>query len=147
MGTTKAELPNMGISGNGYVIDIENGAETARLIEQDRLFTHAMGGLLPEQPDLSSIKRILDIGCGPGGWVNNVAFEYQGIQVYGIDSNHSMVTYAKAIASVQGLDNAHFKVMDARNPLDFDDHYFDLVNARFMAGFLDQASWPTLLAE
>lgn len=132
---------------NHYLIDIELGAEAARLIEQDYLFTQAMGGLFPEQPDLSPIERILDIGCGPGAWVNNVAFASQDIQVVGIDSNRTMVEFARAIARVQGLENAEFTLMDVRKPLAFEDRSFDLVNGRFVASFLDQACWPHLVAE
>jgi len=49
-----------------YVIDIENGAETARLMQQHRLVTGGMGGLFPEPLDISQAKHILDIACGPG---------------------------------------------------------------------------------
>src|SRR5258708_3157755 len=53
----------------GYVIDAENAAEMARLLLQDQLLTRAMGGPLAEQVDMSQVHRVLDIGCGPGGWV------------------------------------------------------------------------------
>lgn len=134
-------------TSNRYVINIESGVETVRLIEQDHLLTQAIGGLFPEQPDLSHVERMLDIGCGPGTWVNNVAFAYRDIQVVGIDSNRTMVEYARAMARVQGLDTAEFIVMDVRKPLLFEDQYFGLVNGRFMASFLDQACWPHLIAE
>ncbi len=56
------EASGAGTPYNHYVIDIESGAETARLIEQDYLFTQAMGGLFPEQLDLTHVERMLDIG-------------------------------------------------------------------------------------
>ncbi len=37
--------------------------------------------------------------------------------------------------------------MDARKPLTFPANSFDLINARFIVGFMDRTSWPTLLAE
>jgi len=141
------EASGAGTPYNHYVIDIESGAETARLIEQDYLFTQAMGGLFPEQLDLTHVERMLDIGCGPGAWVNNVAFAYQDIQVVGIDSNRTMVSFARSMARVQGLENAEFNVMDARRPLAFEDQSFSLVNGRFLASFLDQACWPCLVTE
>lgn len=52
-----------------YFIDPESGAELARLMYQDHLITKGMDGVLPEQPDISSMHTILDIACGPGGWV------------------------------------------------------------------------------
>lgn len=131
---------------NIYFNDPESGAEMARLINQDRLITKGMGGLFSEQPDLTDIHRILDVGCGPGGWVLEVAFAYPDIEVVGFDVSEAMIDYARTQAQVQGLDNAQFHVMDARQPLSFPDNSFDLVNARFIA-FLGPAVWPKLLQE
>jgi len=58
---------------NNYFIDAESATEMTRLINQDRLFTENMGGLFPERNDVSSMHDILDIACGPGGWVLEVA--------------------------------------------------------------------------
>lgn len=58
---------------NSYFIDAENAAEMARLVYQDQLLTRTMGGVLAEQSDLSNIHNVLDIACGPGGWVLDVA--------------------------------------------------------------------------
>jgi len=44
-------------------------------------------------------------------------------------------------------DNTSFEVMDIKQPLDFLDASFDLVNARFLVGVLNRACWPALLAE
>jgi ubiquinone/menaquinone biosynthesis C-methylase UbiE len=130
---------------NSYIIDIESAAETARLIDQDYLFTKAMGGLFPEEPDLAGIARILDIACGPGGWATEVAFHYPDIEVVGVDINENMVKYARAMAKVQRLENVSFEIMDIKQGLKFPDNSFDLVNARFIIGFMDNASWPELL--
>jgi ubiquinone/menaquinone biosynthesis C-methylase UbiE len=132
---------------NSYVIDIENAAETARLLDQDYLFTKAMGGLFPEEPDLDNVARILDIACGPGGWACEVAFRYPDIEVVGVDINENVVKYARAMAKVQQLQNVSFEVMDVKQPLNFPDESFDMVNGRFIIGFMDKASWPTLLRE
>ena len=136
-------------SENTYIIDIESAAETARLIEQDKLFTRAMGGLFPEQmPEtLASVRYLLDIACGPGGWVVNVAHQYPHIEAMGVDINRTMIDYANATARSQGLSNASFEVMDAKKSLTFETNSLDFINARFITGFMDQASWPTLIAE
>jgi len=73
-----------------YFIDAENVAEMARLAHQDRLLTKEMGGLFPPQLDLSTIHNVLDIGCGPGGWVLDVAQAHPIISVTGIDISHIM---------------------------------------------------------
>jgi ubiquinone/menaquinone biosynthesis C-methylase UbiE len=132
---------------SSYVIDAESAAEMARLVSQDQLITRTMGGLLPELTDLSGIHRVLDVACGPGGWVLDMAFEHPDIQVVGIDIIQSMIEYARARSKVQKLENASFQVMSALKPLDFADASFDLVNARAIAGFMLPASWPAFLQE
>jgi len=132
---------------SSYIIDAESAAEMARLVSQDRLTTKSMSGLLPEQTDLSSIHRVLDVACGPGGWVLDMAFEHPDIQVVGIDISQTMIEYARVRSKVQKLENASFQVMSALKPLDFPDASFDLVNARAIAGFMLPASWPAFLQE
>ncbi len=134
-------------SENSYVIDIELAAETARLIEQDKFFTDGTGGLFPEQPDLSQTETLLDVGCGPAGWTLEVAYTYPDFSVVGIDINPTMINYAFAQARSQSLRNISFEIMDARKPLIFPDNSFDLINARFIVGFMDRTSWPVLLSE
>jgi len=130
-----------------YVVDAENAAEMARLMIQDRLLTTAMGGPFAEQKDLSSLHRILDIACGPGGWLMDVASHFSHIQGVGIDISQLMIAYATNLAHTQKLPNVRFVVMDATGPLDFPDASFDLVNGRILTGFLSTAGWGALLQE
>lgn len=132
---------------NTYILGAESGPEMARLMNQDRLLTHGMGGLFPERNDVSMMHDILDIACGPGGWALDVAHTYQKINVVGIDISPRMVEYARTQAWSQGLENASFRVVNALEPLDFPDNSFDLVNARFLVGFMPQAGWSTFLQE
>ena len=132
---------------NTYLIDIESGAETARLIDQDRLVTEAMQSLFPPQVDPSNIHHVLDIACGPGGWVRDVAFNHPEIEAVGVDINRTMIDYARDMAKVRKLDNATYQVMNALEPLRFPDNAFDFVNARFLVGFMPPSSWPVLMQE
>ena len=134
-------------SESSYIIDAESAAEMARLVSQDQLTTKSMGGVLPEQTDLSGIHCVLDAACGPGGWVLDVAFEHPDIQAVGIDISQTMVEYARVRSKVQKLENASFQVMNTLKPLDFPDASFDLVNARTIAGFMLPASWSAFLQE
>ena len=87
-------------STNTYVIDAKSATAQARLIDQETLLTEAMGGPPPEQSAqaLEHIHDVLDIGCGPGGWVHTVAQTYPQTQATGIDVSTTMITYAQAIA-------------------------------------------------
>lgn len=54
---------------NTYLNDPESGGEMARLLDQDRILTVSMGGLAPELDRVEEFRHVLDIACGPGGWV------------------------------------------------------------------------------
>jgi ubiquinone/menaquinone biosynthesis C-methylase UbiE len=132
---------------NTYVFNSESAAEMARLVAQDLLVTKYMGGLLPENPTFTGIKRVLDVACGPGGWAIEVAFAYPDIEVVGIDISRTMIEYARAQAKVQGLNNVRFLVMDVTRPLDFPADDFDLVNLRGAVGFMPPTAWPEFVKE
>src|SRR5204863_2086844 len=118
-------------SCNYYLLGDSN-AEMVQLIESDRYFTKSMGGFLPEQPEqiLSRLHDVLDIACGPGGWVLELAQAFPDMQVTGLDISQGMIDYATVLAQASGLDNTHFRVGSAIEPLDFPDASFDLVNSR-----------------
>lgn len=134
-------------SQNTYFIDPTNGAEVARLVDQEHLFTEAVGGLFPVEIDPEHITTVLNLGCGPGEWEHEVAFQYPHTMVVGVDLSEAMVKYARAMAKVALLDNATFEVMDVKKPLDFPDSSFDLINGRLLFGFMGRESWPLLLSE
>ncbi len=133
---------------NTYLFDAEDSTEMARLLHQDVLATRSMGGLFSEREgDLTGIQSILDVACGPGGWVLDVAREYPEVEVTGIDISERMINYARAHAQARGLPNAHFEVMNILEPLKFADGSFDLVNARLLVVVLTPETWPGVLRE
>ncbi len=134
-------------STNGYVIDAESGAEVARLIEQDRFLNTSMGGPVSERDDVGSMQTILDLACGPGSWALEVAYYHPRLQVTGVDVSRGMIDFARMRARTQGLNNAHFRVMDITQPLELDDETFDLVNGRLLVGMLSREAWLPLLRE
>lgn len=139
--------PDSSPSESTYFIDAENAAEMARLTNQARLITRGTGGLLSELSAPANMRNILDVACGPGGWVLDVAQAHPGVQVVGVDISTLMIKYAHAQALTRGLENASFTVMDALKPLAFPENSFDLVNARLIAGFMLKAVWPTFIQE
>lgn len=130
-----------------YVIDAESASEMARLMHQDHLMTERMGGLFSPDVDLSQVHDVLDLACGPGNWILEVAYANPEIEATGIDISNRMIRYAQARAQTQQLHNAHFAVADILKPLDFLDNSFDFVNARTIVGFMMPSSWPELLQE
>ena len=132
-----------------YVVeDRSSNPEMIRLMIQDSTVTAGMGGPLSEQPDPAALHRVLDIGCGPGGWTLEAARMYPHMELVGIDISWRMIEYARAEAQARKLtDRTEFRVMDALRPLDFPDAFFDMVNMRFGASFLLVEDWPRLLRE
>jgi ubiquinone/menaquinone biosynthesis C-methylase UbiE len=132
---------------SSYMFDAESPEELSRLMSWDGLMTRNMGGPLSGVTDPSSFRNILDLACGPGGWVLDSAFTLPDADVAGVDISRIMVDYANARARSQQLPNASFGVMDITQPLDFADASFDLVNARFVATVLPNDKWTPFLAE
>jgi ubiquinone/menaquinone biosynthesis C-methylase UbiE len=130
-----------------FPIDAESGETMTWLLNADKIVTNGMGGTIAERPDFSRIKAIFDLGCGPGGWVLEVAREHPDIEVTGIDISRAMIQFAQAQALSRGYGNASFMVMDVKQQLGFEDASFDLVNERTLYGVMAPGEWPQLLAE
>ncbi len=135
-------------SDNTYPIDPEHVGELARLMQQDRLLTEAMGGLLPEEGiSLPETGRVLDLACGPGGWALELAFRFPKAEILGVDISPQVIEYARAQAWSRGLSNVSFQVMDVMEPLAFPDGSFDLINGRLLCGFMFPSAWPRLVQD
>jgi ubiquinone/menaquinone biosynthesis C-methylase UbiE len=135
------------LNDNTYVLDPESPTEMARLINLDRVMTSAMGGPFSGVPRLPEEAKVLDLACGPGSWVLDVAFEHPNFEVAGVDISSTMIGYANARARTQNLPNASFGVMDITQPLDFSDNTFDLLNARLLVAVLHREAWAPFLEE
>lgn len=132
-----------------FVQDRSSEEELTRLMTQDQMITLGMGGALPEQPDPTIFQRVLDVGCGPGGWLIEAAKTYPGMsRLVGVDVSSRIVEYARAQAAAEGLsDRIEFHTMDALRRLDFPSAFFDLVNQRAGGSYLRTWDWPKLLSE
>lgn len=132
-----------------YFLDAENIAEMARIELQSRVMTQGMGGTFPELDNClpDECHQVLDLCCGTGEWMRQVAHDYPDRSVTGLDSSSLMLAYARATAEETLLANVHFLQGNVLDPLPFPDHSFDLVNARFLIGVLHGERWPAFLAE
>src|SRR5258708_23828168 len=132
-----------------FVQDRSNQNELLRVQVQDQMITASMGGALPEQPDPSIFKRVLDVGCGTGNWLIEAAKTYPTMSLLiGIDISAKMIGFAREQAAGQQVnDRVEFHTMDALRLLEFPDKYFDLVNLRFGTSYLRTWDWPNILLE
>src|SRR5258708_1296517 len=114
---------------------------------QDQMLTAIMGGALPEQPAPAAFRRVLDVGCGTGGWLLETARSYPTIEMLaGVDVSRAMVEYGRHQGTAQHLDSrVEVQSMDALRRLDFPDHFFDLGNQRSGGGYLRTWGWWKIL--
>lgn len=137
------------LSSTYFVQDRRNQTERDRLHVQDAFITAGMGGVLPEQPDPSRFQRVLDVGCGTGGWLIEMAKTCPQIALLiGVDISRTMVNDARGQAEASQVnDRVEFHTMDALRMLEFPDHFFNLVNQRAGASYLRKWDWLKLLQE
>ena len=143
-GNSHSDRPN-----TYFVQNRSHQDEITRLLVQDQMLTRGMGGVLPEQPEPASFERVLDVGCGIGGWLIETATTYPDMsKLIGIDISERMVSFARKQAQEQQVDDrVEFHVMDALLMLEFPADYFDLVNLRLGWSYLRTWDWPKLLSE
>ena len=129
-----------------YINDAESVAELTRLDHQARLVTQVTG-LLPARLEDGDFQMVLDVGCGPGQWGLDMAFQYPLATARGIDSSATMVEYANARARSQNLHNVAFEVNDIfQNELPYAENRFDLIHVRFATGWVKgHTQWVSLL--
>ncbi len=133
-------------SENVYFVDVENRIERERLARQGRLLQQGLNGHLPEQMP-EQFHDVLDIACGDGAWVLDVARAYPRVAVHGVDLSNVAIAYAQERASAQDIQNVFFRTMDALKPFDIPDNAFDMVNARLVYGFIPPKAWSSFTQE
>src|SRR5215469_12522702 len=124
-------MPIQKESSSTYIVqDRSNLEEIKRLEIQDKMVTEGMGGVLPEMADPTVLQRVLDVGCGTGGWLMEIAQTYPTIEeLIGIDISNKVIAYAHAQAETKPLaGRVQFQTMDALQKLEFPAASFDLVN-------------------
>ncbi|RCH87911.1 hypothetical protein CU098_008333 [Rhizopus stolonifer] len=92
---------------------------------------------------LSSEKKhkVLDIGCGPGTWILEMATEYPNAEFYGMDECSLFPTSIKP-------GNANFQIHNIlKGPLPYEDESFDFIYMRSMMLYLSPADLSNLLSE
>jgi ubiquinone/menaquinone biosynthesis C-methylase UbiE len=133
-----------------YIVqDRSNLEEMERLEIQDKMVTAGMGGVLPELADPGVLRRVLDVGCGTGGWLIELARAYPMIErLVGADISSTIVAHARTQAETEVLqERVEFHTMDALRVLEFPPSSFDLVNQRFGVSWLRTWEWQKILSE
>ncbi len=88
----------------------ENEAEVARQLLLHWQLSELIGGTVPSSLDISQVQRVLDVGCGVGGWVQEMAGRYPDMEVIGVDRNAYFVEQGQEL--VRDMRNATLLVKD-----------------------------------
>lgn len=135
---------------SSYFTNAESAVEASRLIRQDQLYTRRIG-LLPPGVDGQELKSVLDLGCGPGGWLLDLAAAYP-ITGVGVDISPTMIMIANQLRDAEKESNPNvesitFVEADARGPLPFPSGHFNYVQIRLGLSWLWKPLWEGALRE
>jgi ubiquinone/menaquinone biosynthesis C-methylase UbiE len=94
---------------------------------------------------------ILDVGCGSGRWVRELAGEFPGARIVGLDmatpTESNPATSGVFATVAQPPRTFAFVQHNAMEPLAFASASFDLTHMRQMMGALPVAAWPRVVGE
>ncbi|RKP10327.1 S-adenosyl-L-methionine-dependent methyltransferase, partial [Thamnocephalis sphaerospora] len=89
---------------------------------------------------LDEPRRALDVGCGSGVWMLDMAHEFPDCQFFGVDLSN--------VFPEEGVpDNCVFKVANALHRLRFADESFDYIHQRLLGYGIPRRHWPKLCRE
>ncbi|KAI8086086.1 uncharacterized protein BX664DRAFT_334877 [Halteromyces radiatus] len=117
--------------------------EADRLVILHFLLKYAFKGnvIAPIIPRLKQPKaQVLDIGCGSGTWVLEMAAEYSTAEFYGIDI---ITSFPKSVKPT----NAHFSQHNFLSSLPFPDNSLDYIHMRHLLNLLSTQQVQTILGE
>ena len=105
------------------------------------------GRLHPEQIAVNTMESVLDLGCGTGEWIFDLAKRYPKLRIYGIDSNEELLHQAKVRRNTSSLRQVELRHMDLLQGLPIPNASIDFVHMRHFARYIRPQSWPYVVHE
>lgn len=119
--------------------------EGERLNLQHYLFRYTMKGNYAAPLD-DNVVQILDIGSGTGIWGQEIAREFPGARVFGLDLEPSQAVSLSA-SVVAPPSNYHFIQGNVLQGLPFPDNHFDFTHQRMLFLAIPAHSWSQVIQE
>src|SRR5579872_1806886 len=110
-------------------------------------FLYEQGLMLPLEVDLTHVWTMLDVACGSGQWVRDMATWSPDMTIVGVDRQLEMIEQARYLSDIWRPGNTSFLVGNMYHMTEIEDESFDLVHARFLAPAVAPQAWPFLLQE
>ncbi|WP_151754669.1 class I SAM-dependent methyltransferase [Dictyobacter vulcani] len=125
--------------------------EIARLTNKHPLLVTCLGGVLPGVSQVfpsptKNITAILDVACGPGGWMFECARAYKHAHIVGVDTRETMVR----CASQRSKRYPNIQIFHLSSYLDFSrfqDASFDIISFQCTNLHVCYEQWIHLLRE
>ncbi|KAL0089795.1 S-adenosyl-L-methionine-dependent methyltransferase [Phycomyces blakesleeanus] len=116
--------------------------ELDRLNLQHSNFVTVFDGLVLNsvKNDIRPGSKVIDLGCGTGAWILDMAKAYPDSKFFGVD-------IADVFPKHDLPPNISFSIMDISKPLTFEKNSFDFINARLIIVSITEERWPTILKE
>ncbi|KAL0075687.1 S-adenosyl-L-methionine-dependent methyltransferase [Phycomyces blakesleeanus] len=118
--------------------------EMDRLVGQHFALKSLFNGNFLDDPEISALFEngceILDVGCGPGTWIMDVATDFPACQCTGIDMS-------EVFPNIIRPSNVSFQGGNVLERLPFPDNTFDLVNIRLFILALRKEEWLQVVKE
>lgn len=120
--------------------------ESNRLDLQHYMLKYVLGG--NSMAPVGTPRSILDVGCGTGRWGAEMAQQFPGANVVGVDiAPPSVASVAVTQGQFEAPDNYTFVAADILKGLPFADSAFEFVHMRLVVLALPAADWPRVIAE
>lgn len=133
-----------------YMMDTNNrrinGADYARLNKQNDMINPIIG-LFHEDHAPHDGSLILDVACGPGGWIRDVARLYPNVRLIGIDNNKLAIKYAKEHEATKHNQHVAFEIADITERFNCHSNIFDFIYLRFLVDAVPKTKWVEILLE
>lgn len=127
-----------------YVLPSDMG-EINRLDFQHYMMRYALRGNYAA-PIGRAPERILDVGCGTGRWVIEMAQTFPDAAVTGVDITPPALDSVQS-GSEARLANVAFVTGDVLDRLPFEDHQFGYTHQRYMISGIPLEQWPRAIGE
>ncbi len=105
------------------------------------------GRLYPEHIAVNAMESVLDLGCGTGEWIFDLARRYPKLRIYGIDSNERALHHARVRRNTSSLRQVELRHMDLSQGLPIPDAFVDFVHIRNFSRYIKPQSWPSMIRE
>ncbi|GAC1656067.1 MAG: hypothetical protein NVS4B12_28600 [Ktedonobacteraceae bacterium] len=90
----------------------------------------------------------MDVGCGTGEWVFDLAKRYPKLRIYGLDANDEALHQAKVRRNISSLRGVELRHMDlSLQALPVPDTCVDFVHMQRFAGYVKPQAWPKFIRE